>query len=184
MKKYLKILPLILYPYAYLIWLVIYFFAFGMLEEKYYETILDVLFVVFIVFNLYVGVITIYNAVITSRNRYTAYEVAKMNLAVKAWQIPAYIFHFIMGVLGLLMGIWGIAFLLIAITVDVITIALTGINAIGCAIKMKKDGVVNTAVAVLMAIGSFVFCLDVIVAIVYVILSKKKEKSILTKIPK
>jgi len=129
--------------------------------------------VIFYVYNACVVIIVIYNIIRTAGNRYTAYEVARMNLTVKAWQIPAYVFHFLMIVCGLLMGIWGIAVWMVALLVDVLTIALSGANAIGCAIRFRRAGEINTLCMILMIIGSFVFFIDLIVAIVYVILGKK-----------
>lgn len=175
MKKYLKLLPLILYPYAYLIWLIAYFISFEIFDDEFNDRIFDVFFVIFIVYNVYVGFITIYNAIMTSRDKYTAYEVAKMNMVVKGWQIPAYIFHFLMGMVGMLMSVWGIAFIMIALIVDVLTIGFSGINAIGCAIKLAREKIIHPVMAVLMAIGSFIFCVDVIIAIVYVVLGKRNE---------
>ncbi len=182
MKKYLKLLPLILYPYAYLIWFMLLIEFSDMIDN--FETKVNDVFngaeidffgILFIAYNVYVVFIVIYNAVKTSGNKYTAYEVAKMNMVVKGWQIPAYIFHFLMGLVGMLMSVWGIAFIMIALIVDVLAIAFSGVNAIGCAIKLAREKIIHPAVAVLMAIGSFVFCVDVIIAVVYVVLGKRNE---------
>ncbi len=182
MKKYIKLLPLILYPYAYLIWFILSLVFSDIVDtfetkvqEVFNSTDIDFFKILFIVYNVYVVIIVIYNVIKTSGNKYTVYEVTKMNMVVKGWQIPAYIFHFLMGLVGLLMGIWGIAFFLIASTVDVLTIAFSGVNAIGCAIKLARERIIHPVVAVLMAVGSFIFCLDVIIAVVYVVLGKRNE---------
>ncbi len=147
--------------------------TFAGLGEDIKGTDIDGAEVIFYVYNACVVIIVIYNIIRTAGNKYTAYEVAKMNLTIKAWQIPAYVLHFLMFICGLLMGIWGIAVWMVALIVDVLTIGLSGANAIGCAIRMKRAGVINSVCAVLMAICSFIFCVDIIIAVVYVILGKK-----------
>ena len=102
----------------------------------------------------------------------SAKSVAKQNLIVKAVQIPAYIFYFIFGIMGFLTGIWGIMLLSVAIVTDLITIILTGIFAIGCNIKIYKQGVISKKTAVITSILSFVYCADLVVAIMLFLKSK------------
>lgn len=174
MKKYFKMLPVILYPYAYLIYFLIYFFISDALPESIRSGIVEV---VTIAFHVVAFADAIYGAVNMARNKCTAQEAARMNLTIKAWQIPAYIFHFILGLLGLMMSVWGIGFIMFAIYIDVVTIALTGINAIGCMVKMRKKGALSTLMAVFAAIGSFIFCADVVIAIVLCFKSRKAQEN-------
>lgn len=177
MKKYIKLLPLIIYPYAYLIWLILQFVTSDTVKKLIgIEGDIILFKAIFIIFNVYVLFSVIYNIIVTVKGKYTAYEAAKMNLTIKAWQIPAYIFHFLMGAVGLLMSVWGIGFLMVAVIVDVVTIALTGLNAIGCAVKLKKDGIIPLRTAFLYGIGSFIFCIDIFVALGYVRRSRKHKK--------
>lgn len=171
MKKYLKLLPLILYPYPYVL-MMLETPVFLLLEDAPVEVQAVLFLGPILLFNLYVIFISIYNVVTTARGDMTAYEAAKMNLVVKGWQVPAYILHFVMGVGGLLMSVWGIPFILYAILIDLFTIILTGINSIGCSIKMKKE--CNTSL--LMGIGCFIYCVDLAVAIAYVSISKKAQQ--------
>ena len=97
-------------------------------------------------------------------------------MITKCVQIPAYIFHFIVGVFSLMLSIWGIGFLIFVIVVDLLTIILSGILAIGCVLKVKKQGVIQSGTAVLGIIGSFVYCVDVAVAIWLFVKAKKLEK--------
>ncbi len=178
MKKYIKLIPLIVYPYAYFVYIVLLAMV-GWLDETGSvprNISFDILTILSIIYNIYVLVISIYNTVMTARGKYSAYEASKMNLIVKACQVPAYIFHFIMGICGALLGIFGIGFLFLAIVVDVLTILLTGINSIGCSIQIKKEGILSTGVTILLAICSFIFCVDMVAAIIYVVLSKKNQK--------
>lgn len=178
MKKYVKLLPLILYPYAYLLWIIFMVVTQDTVIEEISEQMdlgMGIYGIIFVVYNIYVIFISIYHAVTTARNDSPAKEAARTNLVIKSVQIPAYIFHFIMGVIGFCMGIWGIGFLLVAVLVDVLTISFTGISAIGCGIKMKKEGHMSTGAAVVASIGSFLFCIDIFVALFYVVKSRKKN---------
>lgn len=176
MKKYIKLLPLILYPYAYLIWLVVMYLVDDTLSARFnsdrVNNIHGIIFIVYQIWALWIAISGVINA---SKNDSSAWETAKINLVVKGCQIPAYIFHFIIGLLGMVMSVWGIGLIFLAIIVDLLTISLTGIYAIGCAVKMKKEGLLPTSVAVLTGVGSFIFCIDVVIAIIYVGLSKKSR---------
>ena len=98
-----------------------------------------------------------------------------MNLIIKGIQIPAYIMHFILGFIGLAMSVWGIGFLLWAVLIDLLTILLTGISSIGCSIRMRKERLVSLPGAIFMGIGCFIYCVDVAIAIVYVVKARKKS---------
>lgn len=163
-----------LYPYAYLLWLSGIAVVNG--AGWYDSDIAQLLFHgLFIVYNIYVVIIAIYNAVVTARDGFTARDAAILNAVVKGVQIPAYIFYFVMGLLGTLMSVWGIGLILLAIIVDVLTIVLSGISAIGCAVKMVKEGRMQPAFALLAGLASFVFCIDIIAAIIYLVCGFRKK---------
>ncbi len=189
MKKHLKVLAVTLYPYIYLIFIVVFYFLFlgDMAEtavnedgyeqylnsERIVEAFVTSVSVIFIASNAGALTAAIINTVSCAKGKYTALEAAKINMAVKGFQIPAYLFHFAMGFIGAAMSIWGIGFLMFAIVIDAFTIILSGINAIGCAVRFKRDGILDTTTAVLMAIGSFIYCVDVVLAVVYLKKAKK-----------
>lgn len=176
MKKYIKMLPVMLYPYTYLLCLIIYGFAISQ-NENLGSAGISVLRIVAIIYNLYSFIIVIMNAVQTGIGKYTGYEAAKMNLLIKGVQIPAYIFHFLLGMAGSLMSVWGIGFILWAIFIDVLTITLTGINAIGCSIRMYKEGIYSKGKSVLLGVLNFVFCIDFVVAVIYFVKTKWAKKN-------
>lgn len=181
MKKYMKLLPVILYPYAYILWIVVYMLGYNLAENlddsgSMSETFLVVLLAIAALYQILALVMAIYGAVWTAKNDLTARETAKMNMTVKCVQIPAYIFHFIVGVFSLALSVWGIGFLLFVIVVDLLTIILSGIFAVGCVWKAKKQGVITQGVAILSMIGSFVYCIDVGIAIWLYIRAKKLER--------
>lgn len=173
MKKYLKILPLILFPYAYLI----FFFTIPYLPIEIQDIpniqnvrLLDVLL---ILYDLWALILSLWS-VISGLKRYTPTEAAKMNFAVKGLQIPAYLFHFLMGAAGAVTGIWGFGFLFLAIIIDLGTIFLSGLFAAGSVRRLKKEGVLSSGKAFWAGLGSFIYCVDVIVSIVLVQLCRKK----------
>lgn len=166
MKKYIHLIPLIIYPYAYLIYLMV-LFTVNDISSIMSDFMTDTLIITVISFSLLTLMCAVLSIVYTLRGKYSACDAAKMNLIVKAIHIPAYIFHFIIFIYGVLIGIWGIAFVMIALIVDLLTISLTGINAISCAIGLKKQGLISSKKAIIGVWASFVFCLDFIVAIIY-----------------
>ncbi len=177
MKKYIRLLPLIIYPYAYILQFILEDIIETILKKNWGLSFSIDITISAAVFTTLTLIIAISSTVLAVKGKYTSLETAKMNLAVKAWHIPAYLLHFAMFCMGFIAGIWGVAFVMIAIIVDVLTIALSGINAISCAAKLKKDGIISKGMAIFLGICSFIFCIDLIVAIVYVRKAKKQLKN-------
>lgn len=175
--KYLKMIPVILYPYIYVVILAVFLMFMNILPEDYNDAALLGLLIIAIIYNLYSFIVVIVNAVQTAKGKLTARQAARMNLIIKGIQIPAYIMHFILGFIGLAMSVWGIGIVFWAILIDLLTILLTGISSIGCSIRMRREGILSTAAAILMGIGSFIYCADVVIAIVYVVKTKKAKNA-------
>lgn len=173
--KYLKMIPVIIYPYIYVLILAIFLLFAGILPEDYTDVALIGLLIVAVIYNLYSFIIVIVNAVQAAKGIMTARQAARMNLIIKCVQIPAYIMHFILGFIGLAMSVWGIGFLLWAVLIDLLTILLTGISSIGCSVRMRKEGLVSLPGAIFMGVGCFIYCVDVVIAIVYVVKARKKS---------
>lgn len=178
MKKYVLRFPLIIYPYIYLIYLIAALIIMRVFNSELSDVLVPVLTVaVFVVFHLLVLIDTVAGAVCINRASYTAVDAARVNLTVKVSQIPAYLFHFILGALGCMLSVWGIGFILYAIVVDLIAIALTGTHAVGCVVKMRREHVLTTFWTVLAAIGSYIYVADLIVAGVLLYRGIQSEKS-------
>ncbi len=165
--NYVRLIPLMLFPYAYLIYLGLYmkftdFFIFKV-------DLLEVVVIVYIALTLFC---TMFGAIYAGASKLSPKKAAKLNLVVKLVQIPAYIFHFLMGLAGSVMSVWGIGFVAVAVVVDLMTILLTGIHAIGCNVKCCRAGAVSKKTAVLMSIGSFIYCIDIVVAIVLMFIAR------------
>ena len=179
MKKYLKFLPVMLYPYAYIIWLIIFSGATKVMVDANVNSNIgyEITFLLALLYMGYTIVLVVMESVRFARNTEIC-GAAKINMIVKLVQIPAYIGHFIIGCIGVLMSVWGLGFIIVAIVVDALTIIHTGILAIGCMINMKKANVLTTKMAVLASIGSFIYCVDVVVAIAVFAMEKIKQKNI------
>ncbi|MBE6845388.1 MAG: hypothetical protein E7508_06725 [Ruminococcus sp.] len=170
MIKYIKLIPLMLFPYAYMIWL---FWLENLIPDNINMHAPEI----------YIGltfVLTVISTVITAASKKTtAASAAKQNLIVKAVQIPAYIFHFLLALISPMASVWGIGFFIFAVIINLMTISLTGIFAIGCNIRVCRSGVISKGTAVFISVLSFVFCTDLIVAIVLFVTSKSYEKKAL-----
>lgn len=165
MKKYLLRLPLIIYPYIYLLYLIAVLIITGVFNEELSDALVPALTVaVFVVFHLAVLVDTVGGAICINRAGYTAADAAKVNLTVKVSQIPAYLFHFLLGALGCMLSVWGFGMILYAIAVDLIAIVLSGTHALGCVVKMRREHALGTLWTVLAAAGSYIYVVDIIVA--------------------
>jgi hypothetical protein len=124
-------------------------------------------FVYGIAVHLAVFTMAIYNAIVTARSsKYDALTDSKINLITKGVQIPAYIFHFVLGCLGLTLSVWGIGVIIFAVVVDFLSILTTGISAIGLHVRMAKDGVLSKTLCGWLAFGSFLYCFDVVIALI------------------
>ena len=173
--KYLKMIPVIIYPYIYVVILAVFLMFLNVLPSDYNDAASLGLVIVAVIYNLYSFIIVIVNAVQCAKGKMTARQSARMNLIIKGIQIPAYLMHFILGFIGLAMSVWGIGFVLWAVLIDLLTILLTGISSIGCSIRMRKEGLVSLPGAVFMGIGCFIYCVDVVIAIVYVVKARKRK---------
>lgn len=170
--KYLKAVPLMLYPYAYLIVILV-----SNLSKNMYAGSSGIAeLVIVIAYQILVLGYIIYSFLMVRLGNYTASDAAKLNLFVKGMQIPAYLFHFLLGLLGTIMSVWGIGFIMLAVIVDFITISLTGLHACSAAFALYKWGVVSKKKAWILGISSFFYCIDLITAIYMAVLAHKFHK--------
>ena len=98
---------------------------------------------------------------------------AKQNLTIKCVQIPAYVLNFAIAIIGVMMSVFGLPMIAWAIAIDFLSIVLTGVSAIGCGRTLYKEGKIDRTAAIWTTIGSFVYCADVVIAIVWYCKGKK-----------
>ena len=182
MKKYLKMLPVLLYPYIYMLVANI-----NPILEKYELTqelakkfyIFDPLnaLIIAIVVHLIVLLCQISFIVNAVRGNYTSKDCAKMTMIIKLVHIPAFLLHFLYGALGFLASVWGLAFITFAIVIDLLTIIQTGIMSITTAVKCTKDKVFSPAYGVIFSILGFIYCIDVGASIYVFIKARTANKN-------
>ncbi|MGN0691768.1 MAG: hypothetical protein ACI4K7_05430 [Oscillospiraceae bacterium] len=181
MKKNLLLLPVGLFPYGGLIFGLIYSSASVILPEAASEICSVILSVLMACFYISCPVCAVIWAVFAAKGRVSPYEAAKSVLIVKAVHIPAYVFNFAAAFLGVFVGalasVWGIGIAAVSIglafAADVCTIALTGICSAGELINIYKGGVIPKKYAVISGILSFIFCADVVTAVVLFVKCRK-----------
>ena len=175
MKNYLRMIPVVLYPYLYIPALIIYSMVYDYLPDDPDKIFYG--FIAFIViYNLYCIVIGILNTVETVKGEVTLSQAARINLIVKCLHIPSYCFHVVLFIVGALLSVWGIPFMLWACLISCITICLTGIASVGCSIRMYKEERLNMLACIFMGIGCFVFCADLVIAVIYLVKAISTKK--------
>lgn len=166
MKKYAKLLPFILYPYSYLIEFFLLAVAGKLLSDAVdgYDISASFLCLLFI-YHLFALASAIYGAVSMARNCYTAHQVTEMLLVIKCCQLPGYLLHYLTWLLGKSIPFFGLALMLYAVVVNVVTVILAGIFSIGCIIKLKREQMLSVPVMILAIVGSFLYGVDYLIAI-------------------
>lgn len=178
MRKTLKALPIIIYPYVYMICLGIYFLIVTHSADVEKTTVASIiaLAAAALVYNAYSFFAAFYLIFAAAKGKYGASGLSKLNMTVKLVQIPAYIIHFALALIGFLMSVWGIPVIIWAIVIDFVSISLSGIVGVAASIAGRKESALTTAQSVWFAIGGFVYCVDVAIAIVMRVIVKRKTK--------
>lgn len=182
LKRYVNLIPLIIYPYVYLFVILFYILALSVHpsagNDTFSNTLNNVIAWGTAIYNIYLLCFCIYHSVSIVRKDISAFDAALMNLVVKGFHVPSYIFHVLIGLLGVCLGIFGgFFFIIIAFTVTTLTLLLTGISSIGCGIQMKREGLLSFGKVFLMQIASFLCFADIGVAIAYVVISRKNHST-------
>jgi hypothetical protein len=135
--------------------------------------VLEALFGVMVVFVLWFALIFRYNKNIKT-SKYTALDAAWINLAVRLVLIPIYIIVFILCLIGGMLGPFAIGIWGFALIVDSFMLLMTNLMSIPCFRAMRRSGVFGILVTILLFLCQFIFCLDVIVAIVLYEITKSR----------
>lgn len=178
MKSRLRTRTVMLYPYAYLVCLAAYYFLCARSEgsEGLRAGGLRVLLVLAVLFNMYAAFSVIANLADAVRGKRAAGELARVNRTIKLAHIPAYVFHFALGILGLMASVWGIGLILWAVFIDFLTIILSGTVGLSASLCGRKEGLLTGDESIVYAVLSFVYCADVAAALIFYGRMKKREK--------
>lgn len=177
---------IMIYPYVYMIALYIAGKATKLsysLEMDLSKTISNITLVVylflFIIYHALVLGTLIADFISAIKGYLDPKSMAISSLVVKAVQIPAYVFHFGLGILGVITNIiTGFAPLFFALFIDFVTIAITGAFTTANSIGLCKRNIITKPIAVLASLLSFIYCVDVADVIVLYVLSRKKIKKL------
>lgn len=177
MKKYT---PIILYPYIFLIGMLTLMGLLKVLDEETLNAMaggLGISLILIALISLYTficAILCIVYVVQLLGKKHSALEVAKINRTIKCVQIPAYIINFVVGFIGAT-TVFGLGFALIAVIVDFIAICMTGLFGAVTALKLHKQGGISGGGAVVCGLGSFIYCIDVLIALILPAKCKKTE---------
>ena len=65
------------------------------------------------------------------------------------------------------MSVWGIGFIIWAIVIDLVTIALSGLVGVSAAISASKEKTLSNNDPLIYGVLSFIYCIDVFAAVIY-----------------
>ena len=95
-----------------------------------------------------------------------AISMAKTAMLIKLMQIPAYVVIFLLG-LGAMLGIMTIPFAIALFWIDCLCLFLTGLPVLSSIICALRQGTIKFREVIWVIILQFVFCADVVAAIIY-----------------
>lgn len=162
MKKYLLRILIIAFPYFFLLDM-----AVGILMS-YAEKLemISMCKIVFMVYFIIMLLTDIYSAYIQIIKKETAVDSVKINLALKVLQMPAILVYVAMLVFGLIIGVWGIGFIVVAISGIMMSVIISGISSIGTIINIKSTAKYSISKAWCFIVLSFIPIVDLIIAII------------------
>lgn len=178
MKKYILLLPVMIYPYAYLIYIftvLVTGVSLALLGINATSILLNRY--VIVIYHILCVLVSIYSSINIAIKSKNCKQASLLNLVLKGVQIPGYLINLVFAFIGLCMGLWGIGIVLFILAVDLISISLTGLVSIGCMIKLKKEGVLTTSQTLIYTILSFVYFTDVLFAILAYAKSREHYKT-------
>ena len=177
LKKYRKLIPTLIYPYSVALFFLVMFF---LRDENMYREILgcgvEIIFLMIIIVFPFIGLIgnlRIHYQI--KKEQWNYMELLEVNMIIKCIQIPAYVVIFLFGI-AFLLTIFTFAFSFILVILDCFGVFLSGMVACIAIKRTVSEGALNKGIGFLCKIGSFIFCLDVIVAIVLYITKRDKAK--------
>lgn len=182
--KKTRLIPLMLYPYMYLVCIAfgffVYFIASSFLDKDGVliatEVMLSIVVLFTLVYHFVLISVCVYYSYTVARGSYPLVEYAKLNLIIKCIHIPGYLLHFMMLFIGMCMSIWGIGFVFLALLVNIGTVFFTAISTFGYIIRMKKLGLISTSCAIVFGFALLFFGADIIIAIACNIIIRSYNK--------
>lgn len=163
MIRYIPLLPLILSPYALLLVLVgIYN---GWFTGTAYDNTIDDVLLGLIALYLFALLCVIIVFIVGLAGKVDPLKRLRVNMMIKLIHIPAYILIFLIGFLCLF-TIFTIGVSLVLMILDCVTVFSSGLIGLSGVIRSRKANLISKKTANIHGILQFVFCADVISAII------------------
>lgn len=174
MKAYRKLITIIIFPY-FIIFTLLYLFIGTSLIQTYGDEIFIVLLCLLIV--LYISAFISATLVFISsiKNKTMAVEILRLNMIIKLAHILAYILIFLIGLMCMI-TIFTYGITIILVILDFLTILLSGIIGVAGVIRSVKERKLELSKAIIHGVLQFIYCADVISAII--LYSKIKKANI------
>lgn len=173
MKKYIPSILAAIFPYSVLFALYCMFSGFLMhsvFQSNGFLLLLAVL--LFWVVSLGCAVAT---CVMSLARKWDSYELARANMILKLIPVPAYILIFLLGCVFLI-TIFTFAISIILMLLDGMAIVLSGLIGVAAVKRNHSDKILSTKEMVAHGILQFVFCADVVSAIVVFCKARRAKK--------
>lgn len=172
MKHFLLLIPVMIQPYILLFALYSIFINQYIVEQFFGNNGLWLLFMIFVTIVISFICTLVYMPFCLAKG-WGARQTAFFNMLIKLVQIPAYLAIFVLGVLFFI-TIFTYAFSVFFVLFDCITIFLTGLVGLTANLRLYKEHKCSGSFAALNSVCQFVFCIDVISAVVVYICSRKE----------
>lgn len=117
---------------------------------------------------------SILNLVFALKDKVSSKKMALLAMLVKLIHIPAYILFFMIGAGGIML-IQFLAITILLFLFDCITIGFSGMLELAAVLKARSEGKLKNGEALLCGICSFIFCIDVIAAVVIYLCVRKRS---------
>ena len=181
-KRFFLMIPALALPYVVLLTLVfIYTSGSSPLSSFIMENIfLGFAPLVLIPLSLYIFIAIVFSIVfilLACLRNWDALSIAKTAMIVKLVQIPAYIIIFVLS-MALILSIWLSGLSIVLLALNCITLFMTGLFTISGVICGAKQGYFKVSELWWVILLQFVFCLDVLAAVIFYVKFKRivKEK--------
>ena len=170
-KLFLLSIPTLLSPYIAIFTLAVVFLS---TKVKLFEAIMESIFqndgllliaalIIYLLLTIALGIACFF---ISTFKFCDALSAAKTAMLIKLIQIPAYVVIFVLGV-AMTIAIWTIPFTIALFWIDCLCLFLTGLPILSSIICALRQGTIKFREVIWVIILQFVFCADVVAAIIY-----------------
>ena len=170
-KLFVLSIPTLLSPYIAIFTLAVVFLS---TKVKLFEAIMESIFqnngllliaalIIYLLLTIALGIACFFISTFKFRD---ALSTAKTAMLIKLIQIPAYIMIFVLGV-AMTIAIWTIPFTIALFWIDCLCLFLTGLPVLSSIICALRQGTIKFREVIWVIILHFVFCADVVAAIIY-----------------